>query len=85
MTVRVRVDKRDRITLPKEIRVALNITPGDKLSLSIVGNKIIIEKNVDPFEKLGRLLGNITFERRLCVAAEREALGSTMERFDTRT
>ena len=80
MTVRVKVDERGRITLPKEVRVALNIMPGDDLSLSVVGNKIIVEKIANPFEKLAKLLGNISFDRRLRVEAEREALRSVTGR-----
>ncbi|ABM80529.1 AbrB/MazE/SpoVT family DNA-binding domain-containing protein [Hyperthermus butylicus] len=84
MAVRVKVDERGRITLPKEIRVALNIMPGDELSVNVVGNKIIIEKSMNPFEKLSRLLGNISFDRHLRIEAEREALRSTRERLDKR-
>ncbi len=82
MTVRVRVDERGRITLPKEVRLALNIMPGDVLSLSVVGSKIVIEKSVDPFEKLGSLLGSISFERQLRVEAEREALRDVVGRLE---
>ena len=51
-------------------------------SPNAVGDKIIIEKSTNPFEKLGRLLGDISFDRQLCIEAEREALRSIMERLD---
>ncbi len=80
MAIRVKVDERGRITLPKEVRVALNIMPGDELSVEIVGNRIVIEKSVNPFEKLRKLLGSIQFDRHLRIEAEREALRSITER-----
>ena len=76
MAVRVKVDERGRITLPKEIREALGIEPGDVLSLTVSGDRIVVEKARDPFEKLARLLGDLGFSRELRVAAEREALRS---------
>ena len=80
MGVRVRVDERGRITLPKEVRTALNIAPGDELTLSVVGNRIVLEKSTDPFEKLARLLGSLSFDRRLRAEAEQEAMRSATER-----
>ena len=80
MGVRVRVDERGRITLPKEVRTALNIAPGDELTLSVVGNRIVLEKSTDPFVKLARLLGTLSFDRRLRVEAEQEAMRSAVER-----
>lgn len=80
MALRVRVDEKGRITLPKEVRVALGIRPGDELSIDVVGEKIVIEKSTNPFEKLGKLLGDISFSRKLRLAAEQEALRSIRER-----
>ena len=74
MAVRVRVDEKGRITLPKSLREVLNIMPGDELVLDVKGNKIVIEKSVNPFEKLGKLMGNISFNREMRVEAERELL-----------
>ena len=80
MVLRVKVDEKGRIMLPKPVRAALNIAPGDVLLVSIEGNRIVIEKSGDPFEKLGRLLGSMTFDRRLRAEAEREARRTVMER-----
>ncbi len=74
MAVRVRVDEKGRITLPKSLREVLNIMPGDELVLDVKGDKIVIEKSVNPFEKLGKLMGNISFNREMRVEAERELL-----------
>ena len=84
MTVRVKVDERGRITLPKEIRKVLNIMPGDELKLYIRGDKIVVEKSVNPFERLGKLLGEISFDRRLRIEAEEEALKDISRRMDRR-
>ena len=39
MTARVRVDEKGRITLPKDVRDALKIMPGDELLLNVRGNQ----------------------------------------------
>ena len=40
---KVPVQRRNLITLPKDIREQLNITEGDLLDISLVNNQIIIE------------------------------------------
>ena len=84
MTVRVKVDERGRITLPKEIRKVLNIMPGDELTLYVRGDKIVVEKSMNPFERLGKLLGDISFDRQLRIEAEEEALKDISRRMDRR-
>ncbi len=84
MAVRVRVDERGRITLPSSVRRRLNIRPGDELVVSVVGDRIVIEKASNPFEKLAGILGDLTFDRSLRVAAEREAIRAVEERWAER-
>ena len=84
MAVRVRVDERGRITLPSSVRRRLNIRPGDELVVSVVGDRIVIEKASNPFEKLAGILEDLTFDRSLRVAAEREAIRAVEERWAER-
>ncbi len=74
MYTRVRVDTRGRIVLPKEVRDALGIREGEELILSIQGSRIILMKSEDPFRKLERIFGDLTFERDLRRLAEKEAM-----------
>ncbi len=74
MYSKVRVDGKGRITLPKEVREALNIKEGDELIVIVKGGKIILEKIEDPFRTLEKILGDLTFSRELRKIAEEEAL-----------
>ena len=74
MYVRVRVDAKGRIVLPKEFREALGIREGDEVLLSIRGGRIVVERCEDPFRVLEEVLGDLTFDRSLRSTAEREAL-----------
>jgi AbrB family looped-hinge helix DNA binding protein len=84
LAVRIRVDERGRITLPSSVRRRLGIRPGDELVVSVVGGRIVIEKALNPFERLAEILGDLTFDRSLRVAAEREALKAAEERWTRR-
>ena len=74
MGVRVKVDERGRITLPNSIRSKLHIKPGDELSLTVKGGRIIVEKTGNPFERLARILGDMSFEKEMRIEAEQEAM-----------
>ncbi len=74
LAVRVRVDERGRIVIPREIREELGIQPGNELLLEVAGDKIIVKKKYDPFRKLALLLGRTSFDRSIRVRAEEQAL-----------
>ena len=80
MSVRVRMDERGRITLPSSIRSKLGIKPGDELSLTVNGNRIIVEKVGNPFERLASILGDLSFDRRMRLEAEQEAMKDVVGR-----
>ncbi len=82
MDYRVTLDSRGRITLPREVRNQLNLSPGDTLILRTSGGRIILEKASNPFERLANLLGNLTFSRELRREAETEALKDVGARFE---
>ncbi len=81
MAYRVVIDPRGRITLPKEVRDQLNLHPGDALVLRTSGEKIVLEKASNPFERLADLLGNLTFSRELRREAETKAIEEAKTRF----
>jgi len=74
MRFKVRVDSKGRIIIPKALREATGIRAGDEVILQVMGDRIIVRKEYDPFEKLGRLLGDLSFNRSLRLVAEEEAL-----------
>ena len=80
MYARVRVDAKGRIVLPREFRNALGIREGDEVSLSIRGDRIIVERCEDPFKVLEEVLGDLTFDRSLRRVAEEEAMKLVEER-----
>jgi len=51
MAVLVRVEKKGRIVIPKEIRDALNIKEGTLLKMYIEGDRLIVEPIEDIVEK----------------------------------
>ena len=79
MSVRVRVDSKGRIVLPKKFRDALGIREGDELVLVLEGGKVIIKKAEDPFKVLEEVLGELSFSRELRRVAEEEGLKEVME------
>ena len=79
MSVRVRVDSKGRIVLPKEFRDALGIREGDELVLVLEGGKVIIKKAEDPFKVLEEVLGELSFSRELRRVAEEEGLKEVKE------
>ncbi len=74
MSVRVRVDSKGRITIPKSIRENVGIKEGDEVILHVEKGMLIIKKSYDPFKRLEELIGDLTFDRSLRLVAEREAL-----------
>ena len=80
MSVRVRVDRRGRIVLPKEFRDALGISEGDEVVVMLEGGRVIIEKAEDPLKVLEEVLGGLSFSRELRRVAEEEGLKELRER-----
>lgn len=70
----IRVDSRGRIVLPRSVRAALGIKPGDLVLVRVEGDQAVLRRARDPEEVLAELLGDLTFSRELRRAAEREAL-----------
>ncbi|HDI31632.1 MAG TPA: AbrB/MazE/SpoVT family DNA-binding domain-containing protein, partial [Thermofilum sp.] len=50
MYIRVRVDGKGRITLPKKIREKMGIKKGDELVITLEREKLLISKIEDPFK-----------------------------------
>lgn len=59
MKVQAKITSKGQITIPRDIRRALGVRPGDKLVFEKVGNVIRIRplNDLDPFEKY-RGIGN---------------------------
>jgi AbrB family looped-hinge helix DNA binding protein len=55
--MRVKIDKRGRITLPLGIRETLGFN--DTAFLEVEGNRIIITKEFDPIKKIDEMLDTI--------------------------
>lgn len=68
------LDSKGRITLPKDVRKALEMNAGDRLTVRVLGNKVILERIDNPFEVLDRLLKNIKFDVRMRKSIEKLAL-----------
>jgi len=79
MSVRVRVDSKGRVVLPKEFRDALGIREGDELVLVLKGGRVIIEKAEDPLKVLEEVLEGLSFSRELRRVAEEEGLKEVKE------
>ncbi len=50
--VAVRVDEKGRVTVPKEVREALGVRPGDTMFWEIVGSEVRWMKAQNPFDAL---------------------------------
>ena len=70
----VRVDSKGRIVIPKQLREKLGIKEGDMVVLQLENSRLIVRKTHDPFKRLEELLGELTFDRRIRIIAEREAI-----------
>ena len=79
MPIRVRVDQKGRIVLPKNIREYFSIKEGDELIITIRKDEIVIKKQENPFKILEEILGDLTFSRELRKIAEKKALELTEE------
>jgi len=73
MRARARLDSRGRLVIPKQLREAVGLREGDEVVISVRGSSLVITKAGDPFARLGRLLGDLTFDRSLRRVAEKEA------------
>lgn len=48
-----KVTSKGQLTIPKEVRSALNIQTGDRLAFEIAGDEIVVRKSVQPQDLLG--------------------------------
>jgi len=73
----VKVSRSYQITIPAEIRRALGIEIGDILSVSIVGNKIVLEKIEEelPTFKVRRKIGEKDLEEALVKGLKKSICG----------
>ena len=61
------------------IHIVLTILAGESPARD---GDIAVRENASPFERLGRLLGDMSFSRQLRLVAEQEALRSIMARLN---
>jgi len=60
LIVKIKIDKRGRLTIPAKIRKKLHINPGDKLIIKVIeDNSIIIRKNPTKKQVFEELVGCI--------------------------
>lgn len=71
---RVRVDSRGRLVIPKRLREEMKLKEGEEVLIIPQEDGILIKKARDPERVLERLLGDLTFSRKLRKSAELEAL-----------
>ena len=76
------IDSKGRITLPKEIRHLLKMDSGGKLKLTVVGDKVILEKIENPFEALENLLKDVKFDLTMRAQAEKMAVEEAKRRVE---
>ena len=76
------IDSKGRITLPKEIRHLLKMDSGGKLKLTVVGDKVILEKIENPFEALENLLKDVKFDLTMRTQAEKMAVQEAKRRVE---
>ena len=55
ITLKVRVDKRFTITIPKEVREILGIREGDELDLTIINDSIVLRKSTTLLDFIDRI------------------------------
>lgn len=68
----VKIDKRYRITIPKDLRKKLGIRPGDVLKAKIVGDEITLKVIKEDLPKrLQELLRDFEFNREVRRKAEK--------------
>jgi len=79
--VKVRVDAKGRILIPKSLRELAGIREGDEVVVNVEDGRIVIEKSEEPWRELGELLGDLTFDRSLRRLAEDAAEREVRERF----
>lgn len=81
MGIRVRVDAKGRVLIPKSLRELAGIREGDEVVVSVEGNRLVIKKAEDPWRELAELLGDLTFDRSLRRLAEDAAEKEVRKRF----
>ncbi len=69
-----------RLVIPADVRLALGLTPGDRLHLHVTGQRLVLERQQDAVAELHRMGSNVPkarslvdellAERRLAAAAE---------------
>jgi len=74
---RVKVSRSYQITIPAEIRRMLGIEIGDILSISVIDNKIVLEKIEDqlPSFELGKRIGEKEIEEALLKGLKKSLCG----------
>jgi len=73
------VNRSDKITRHKEFRESLNTNANDELLIIVKDRRIVVEESHDPYNILEEILGDLSFDRKLRVMAEREAIKELME------
>jgi len=59
-----KIDKKGRLTLPKELRESLGLEPGQEVRLSVEGGGVIVRPKVSREEFVGEMVGCINEETR---------------------
>jgi len=79
---RVKVTRSYQVTIPVEVRKFLGIRVGDYLSVSVVGNRIVLEKVEDelPTFRSGRKVGEREIEETLAKGLARSLRGGQLVR-----
>ncbi len=65
-----RIDRKGRVTIPKEIRDRLDIDPGEPVRIELQGGDIVIRREVDRSDAVDALEGCINEETRRSAAEE---------------
>jgi AbrB family looped-hinge helix DNA binding protein len=67
----VEVDPRFRVTIPKDIRKALNVIEGQKLYVVSYGDSLIMKPvPAEPSRRLDQIIGDFQFDRKARAKAE---------------
>lgn len=72
----VRIGKRYTIVIPKKIREKLGLKEGQSTEAKVEeGRLIITPKAQDPYKRLSKLIGDVTYDERAEKKAEKWLLG----------
>ena len=76
----VELDKRHRVTLPKEVRKHFKVVEGQKFYLVPYGNDLIMKPvPKDPSKELSKIVGDFQFSRKVRKRAEKWLLQETAQ------